>query len=116
MEIIVRLRRRHDRPRFNLHEISRSFFVASPPTTKNVRNASKISDIIDMSFADSGEPPAKKRRFFTERTNGLDSSSTQESPSADEFDAPSALTLQNLDDQEDIQQAEVRNESSIPVH
>lgn len=42
---------------------------------------------INMSFADSEGPPAKKRRFFTEKSDILDSSFAQEPSLPDEIDA-----------------------------
>ena len=40
-----------------------------------------------MSFADSEGPPTKKRRFFTEKTDILDTSLAQEPSLPDELDA-----------------------------
>lgn len=42
---------------------------------------------VNMSFADSEGPPAKKRRFFTEKTDILDSSLAAEPSLPDEIDA-----------------------------
>jgi DNA repair protein RAD5 len=49
-----------------------------------------------MSFADSEGPPAKKRRFFTEKSDGLDASLVNEPSLPDEIDA-SASPLQHQD-------------------
>lgn len=50
-------------------------------------NARHTTNTIDMSFADSEGPPTKKRRFFTEKSDVLDGSLTQDVSLPDEVDA-----------------------------
>lgn len=82
---------------------------------KTQRNAAKSNSIIDMSFADSEEPPAKKRRFFTEKTDALDASLSQESSLPDELDASTAFAPHEEEEKDGFQQSEILNGASGPV-
>ena len=61
-----------------------------------------------MSFADAEGPPAKKRRFFTEKSDLLNSSLAQEPSLPDEFDALSSGAL----DDEYLERSVIQNGSS----
>lgn len=58
-----------------------------PQTTPFNKSVLRPSTLTDMSFADLEGPPAKKRRFFTEKLELSDSSQAQEPESLDGIDA-----------------------------